>query len=374
MESNPLYYHKKKSILIRLLLLLLVVLMLASIFFMYSISGGTIGVMVKKQLFISVASLLLIVVVSQTKPKFIFNYSYHIYFIILITLIITEVLGHKAMGAKRWIDLGIINVQPSEFMKIGIILILSRYFHNCHVNEIKRYRSLVTPVILVALPTVFILKQPNLGTSIIIILTAATTLFLSGVRIRVFFYTAALVIMSLPIVWKFLHTYQKTRILTFLNPENEALGAGYNTIQSIISVGSGGVFGKGFLKGTQNQLKFLPENHTDFIFGAIAEEGGFFFCFTAIIIYSLIIFIIYWISLQCRVQFYRLLTVGFASLFFFHIFINLGMVSGLLPVVGVPLPFLSYGGSNFFTMMLGMGLVLNAYFNKDVTIPSGGIK
>ena len=363
---------KEKYLFINTLILLLLVLMFTSIFSMYSIAGGIIDYTVKRQVFISIISLLIIFLFSKISIKFIFHYSYSIYLLIIITLIITEFLGYRAMGAKRWINLGVINIQPSEFMKIGIILALSRYFHNCHTNEVAKTSFLFFPIALILLPTFLILKQPNLGTAIIIILTATTMFFLAGVKIRMFFYLSILAVLSTPVVWEFLHDYQKIRVLTFLNPESDTLGAGYNIIQSIISIGSGGVFGKGFLKGSQNQLDFLPENHTDFVFGLIAEEGGFIFCIILLMIYSAIVFILYLMSIQCSSQFCRLLILGFASLLFFHIFINIGMVSGLLPVVGVPLPFLSYGGSNFIAMMIGIGLALNAYFNRYTIIARGG--
>ena len=221
------------------------------------------------------------------------------------------------------------------------------------------------------LPTLLILKQPNLGTSLIIILTSLTILFIAGVKIQLFICLGLSTILSLPIIWRFLHDYQKARILTFLDPSSDTLGAGYNIIQSIISIGSGGLFGKGFLKGSQNQLDFLPENHTDFIFGLIAEEGGFILCSLLLVTYSLIIAIMYIISIQCFSQFYRIFILGFASLLFFHIVINIGMISGLLPVVGVPLPLLSYGGSNYLSIMIGIGLVINIYFNKTKILPKG---
>jgi rod shape determining protein RodA len=336
---------------------------------MYSISGGVVDSMVIRQFTISVASLLMIFILSKIDIKFIFYHAYNIYFLILATLIMTEFLGYTGMGAKRWISLGIINIQPSEFMKIGVILALSRYFHNCHINEIIKLKFLLFPAFLVLLPTILILKQPNLGTSIVMISTATAIFFLAGVRLRIFVYLGIVTLLSMPVVWRFLYDYQKTRILIFLDPQRDTLGAGYNIIQSVISIGSGGVFGKGFLKGSQNQLDFLPENHTDFIFGLVAEEGGFLLCFILLFIYSTIIFILYLMSIGCSAQFYRLLILGFASLLFFHIFINIGMISGLLPVVGVPLPFLSYGGSNFLAMMIGIGLIFNAHFNQGAVLP-----
>ncbi|WPX96843.1 Rod shape-determining protein RodA [Candidatus Bandiella woodruffii] len=358
----------KKDYLPGLLLGLLSVLMLVSIFSMYSVSGGVVAPIVTKQLYISALSLFMMFVFSKINLKLIFRSSYDVYLVILCALVVTEFLGHIGMGAKRWINLGIINIQPSEFMKIGLILALAHYFYNCHVDSIVKTRFLLSPAILVLLPSILIMKQPNLGTAMIIISTAATIFFLAGVRVRVFVCLGVITLVSMPIIWRFLYDYQKTRVLTFLDPMHDKLGAGYNIIQSIISIGSGGVFGKGFLKGSQNQLDFLPENHTDFIFGLIAEEGGFVLCLALFLIYFAITLILYLMSVRCDFQFHRLVILGFASLLFFHVFINIGMISGLLPVVGVPLPFLSYGGSNFIAMMIGVGLVLNCYTNKKVTL------
>lgn len=362
---------KKEFLLVKLFIILIIILMSVNLFAMFSIAGGVINHLVKKQISITLISILVALIFSVTSIKFIFSNSYYIYLLILLSLVVTDLLGYKAMGAKRWINLGVINIQPSEFMKIAVILALARFFHNCHINNIKKYRNLLFPVIIILLPTLLILKQPNLGTSLIIILTSLTILFIAGVRIQLFICMGLLAILSLPVIWKFLHDYQKARVIIFLDPSKDTLGAGYNIIQSIISIGSGGFFGKGFLKGSQNQLYFLPENHTDFIFGLIAEEGGFILCFLLIIIYSLIIAILYIIALQCFSHFYRVFILGFASLLFFHIVINIGMISGLLPVVGVPLPLLSYGGSNYLSTMISISLIINIYLKTNKVLPKG---
>ena len=361
---NSKYLVKKNLFLIKSFVILIAVLIFINLLSMLSIAGGILNNIVTKQIIITFISFFIIIIFSIVNINFIFTNSYYIYFFILLTLFITDFISHKAMGAKRWLHLGFINIQPSEFMKIGVILALAKFFHNCHINDIKKNRHLIFPVIIVLLPSIIILKQPNLGTSIIIISTAITIFFISGVKIRLFIYLFISSVMSLPIIWRFLHDYQKTRIFTFLDPKTDTLGAGYNIIQSIISIGSGGLFGKGFLKGTQNQLDFLPENHTDFIFGSIAEEGGFILCLTLLCAYSLLIITLYLIALQCYAQFYRIYIIGFASLIFFHVLINIGMISGLLPVVGVPLPIISYGGSNYLTIMIGVGLTINIFLNK----------
>ncbi|MFQ3306875.1 MAG: rod shape determining protein RodA [Candidatus Midichloriaceae bacterium] len=362
-------FYSRDNYLIFALIFLVLSLMLFSVVSMYSISIGEFDYKTKKQMFFTLFFVLSSIFFVKIHTIYIFKYSYYIYFFCLAVLIVTEFVGHKAMGAKRWINFGFINIQPSEFMKIGIILILSYYLHIQHINDIKKPSSLLVPIIFILIPVALIIRQPNLGTATIIILTSAAILFLSGVRIKFFIIAGIIVSLCIPIIWSSLHTYQKNRIINFLNPEGDALGAGYNTIQSIISVGSGGFFGKGFLQGTQNQLKFLPENHTDFIFASIAEEGGFITVAILMIIYLLILLILYIMSLQCTAQFSRLIILGFASLLFFHLMINIGMITGLLPVVGVPLPFISYGGSNFIAMSIGVNMAINSYINKEVKIP-----
>ena len=368
---KKIYSVQKELLLIKLFITLIIILVCVNLFAMFSIAGGVVDHLVSKQISITLISLLIALIFSIINIRFIFSNSYYIYLLVLLSLVVTDLLGYKAMGAKRWINLGFINIQPSEFMKIAVILALSRFFHNCHINNIKKYRHLLFPLGIILLPTLLILKQPNLGTSLIIILTSLTILFITGVKIQLFICLGLSTILSLPIIWRFLHDYQKARILTFLDPSSDTLGAGYNIIQSIISIGSGGLFGKGFLKGPQNQLDFLPENHTDFVFGLIAEEGGFILCSLLLITYSLIIIIMYIISIQCLSHFYRIFILGFASLLFFHIVINIGMISRLLPVVGVPLPLLSYGGSNYLSIMIGIGLVINIYLNKTKILSKG---
>ena len=194
-------------------------------------------------------------------------------------LIVTLFIGHKAMGAQRWINFGILNLQPAEFAKIAVILVLAQYFHNVHSNFINKFSTWVLPLLMVLLPVLLILKQPNLGTAMIIILNAIVILYLAGIKTIYFLVTGLCCLAAIPAVWLVMHDYQKQRVLTFIDPGSDPLGAGYNILQSMISIGSGGLFGKGFVQGSQNQLKFLPENHTDFIFALIAEEGGFILCF-----------------------------------------------------------------------------------------------
>ena len=357
-------YKIKNNFLILLFSSMIILLTFVNLFAMLSISGGVINELVSKQIVIIFLSLVIIIICSKFDINILFKKIYYIYILILLILIATQFVGYKVMGAKRWINLGFVTIQPSEFMKIVLILSLARFFHDCHVGDIEECKYLFLPVTLVLMPTIFILKQPNLGTSLIMALTSINIFFIAGIKIRIFIYLLTFGTLSLPVIWRFLHSYQKSRVLTFLDPTIDTLGAGYNVIQSIVSIGSGGLHGKGFLKGSQNQLYFLPENHTDFVFGLIAEEGGFITCLVLLIIYFLLILSLYYIAMKAMSHCYRIFLIGFASLLFFHIFINISMISGLMPVTGVPLPFLSYGGSNYFAMMVGVGITVNIFFSK----------
>jgi rod shape determining protein RodA len=250
-------------------------------------------------------------------------------------------------------------------MKIFVILALAKYFHNVHQSEIGRFKTLIMPTIIVLVPVALILKQPNLGTALITLMIAANIYFLAGVRAWKFITGIVAALVSLPIVWGFMHDYQKKRVLTFLDPESDPLGAGYNIIQSMIAIGSGGAFGKGFINGTQSQLSFLPEKQTDFVFTILAEEFGFvgvimmFMLCAAVIIYG------YLTSFRVKTQFGRLVIGGIITLFALHVLINTAMIAGAIPVVGTPFPFFSYGGSNLITMLIGFGIVLSALANDE---------
>lgn len=364
----------KCNFLIVLFIIVITLLLFVNLFALLSISGGGLNELVVKQIIINFLSLTIIIICSKLSISLIFKRTYYIYIFILLILIATQFIGYKVMGAKRWINLGFVNVQPSEFMKIAVILALAKFFHDYHINDIQEFKYLLLPVTLVLLPTIFILKQPNLGTSLIIVLTSINIFFIAGIKMRLFAYLFTFSILSLPIIWKFLHSYQKNRVLTFLDPTIDVLGAGYNVIQSIVSIGSGGLYGKGFLQGSQNQLYFLPENHTDFIFGLVAEEGGFIICVILLITYCSLILSLYCIALQVSSHYSRIFLVGFASLLFFHILINISMISGLVPVTGVPLPLLSYGGSNYFAIMAGVGITINISFNKNKVLSQNIVK
>jgi rod shape determining protein RodA len=302
------------------------------------------------------------------KPKDLYHYTYPFFFFCLFLLILAELLGHKAMGAQRWLKIGSITLQPSEMMKLGVILTLARIFSDLKAEEIKNNLYLIKPIFFLAVPTLFILKQPNLGTSLILILVAISIFFVAGVQWWKFGLLSLLCLLSLPIIWANLHLYQKQRVLTFLEPEIDLLGAGYNIMQSKIAIGSGGLLGKGYMQGSQVQLSFLPEKHTDFIFTILAEEFGFFGVIVTMSLYFLLLILIYSVALQKQSNFTRFICLGVASMIFCHLFINLAMISGLIPVVGTPLPLLSYGRSNLATSLLGISLVCWADFHKKTIL------
>jgi len=301
-----------------------------------------------------------------------FRAAYLTYAITLALVVAVDLRGFAGMGARRWIDLGLIQLQPSELMNVALVLALARYFHSVSNEDVKRLRFLIPPGVMVLLPTALVLKQPDLGTAIMLALTGIVLFFIAGVRLRVFFSMALAAAAALPAGWHFLRDYQKNRIYTFLDPESDALGAGYHILQSKIALGSGGLFGKGFLLGTQSHLSFLPEKQTDFIFTTLAEEFGFAGGFALLSLYALIIGYGFVIALRCRSQFGRLLGLGIVTNFSLYVFINTAMVMGLIPVVGVPLPLISYGGTAILVVMFGFGLLLNVGVHRDVRLDRRG--
>ncbi len=298
--------------------------------------------------------------------------AYGIYFVCLVLLGVVEFAGSVGMGAQRWINLGIINLQPSEFMKIALVLALARYFHFLAVDDIGRPLILLPPLALIAAPALLVLRQPDLGTALMLLLAGGMLFFAAGVRLWKFAVGIAAAAVAAPLVWGMLRDYQRQRVLTFLDPESDPLGAGYHIIQSKIALGSGGIAGKGFLQGTQTHLNFLPEKQTDFIFTMLAEEFGLIGGLGLLLLYVLIVGYCFAIALSSRNQFSRLLSVGVAITFFLYLFINIAMVMGLIPVVGVPLPLVSYGGTAMLSLMFGFGLLMSAHIHRDVLIGRRG--
>jgi rod shape determining protein RodA len=301
-----------------------------------------------------------------------FRIAYWVYAAAPLLVVAVDLRGFVGMGAQRWIDLGVIQLQPSELMSAALALALARYFH-CLANEdLGRPAYLISPMFLVLLPAALVLKQPDLGTAMILLLGGGILFFAAGVRLRLFVLALAGGAAAVPLVWHFLRDYQKNRIYTFLDPASDPLGAGYHILQSKIALGSGGLFGKGFLLGTQSHLSFLPEKQTDFIFTMLAEEFGLVGGLALLALYTLIIVAGFAIALRCRSHFGRLLGLGVVANFFLYVFINMAMVMGMLPVVGVPLPLISYGGTAMLTVMFGFGLLLNVCVHRDLRINRHG--
>ena len=355
-------------------LLVILIVMVAGVGFvmLFSAAGGNIDPWAKRQIVRFGVAFGIMIVVATINIRIWLRYAYALYFLALALLVAVEVAGHVGMGAQRWISLGFVNIQPSELMKIFLILALARYYNASAIEDIGRISRLFVPIMLTVAPTVLILRQPDLGTAIMVALTGAVVLFLAGVRLWKFVVVGIAGLAAAPIAWQFLHEYQKKRVLTFLNPETDPLGAGYHIIQSKIALGSGGLMGKGFMQGPQSHLHFLPEMQTDFIFTMLAEEFGLAGGLALIILYALILTYGMIIAARSRNQFGRLVASGITSTFFFYVFINIAMVTGLIPVVGVPLPLVSYGGTVMLTLMIGFGLVIGVGVYRDVPVGRRG--
>jgi rod shape determining protein RodA len=301
-----------------------------------------------------------------------FRVAYWTYIATLILIVAVDMRGFVGMGAQRWIDLGIIQLQPSELMSIALILSLSRYFHSLADENVSQLRHLLLPTLMILTPAILVLKEPDLGTAVVILTSGIVVMFIAGVRLRIFVMGVAIIGICLPMVWRLLHDYQKARIYTFLDPDSDPLGAGYHILQSKIALGSGGLLGKGFLLGTQSHLSFLPEKQTDFIFTTLAEEFGLIGGLMLLALYGALIAYGYAIGLRCRNHFGRLLCLGIVTNFFLYVFINIAMVTGLIPVVGIPLPLISYGGTAMLTVMIGMGLMISVYLDLDLRVNRRG--
>ena len=346
-----------------ILIISIVLLSIISLFVMYSTDGGEILFHTKNH-FIKLAVFFpLMIFIAFFNIKFWHNFSYFVYLIIILLLIWVSFFGIKSSGSQRWMDLYLFVLQPSELMKIAIILCLAKYYHRVKIENVNSITSIITVLTVILIPIIFVISQPDLGTSVLIGLSGLIILWLGGVKIKYFIYSFITFLISLPFIISFLKPYQKLRILTFLDPDRDPLGAGYQIIQSKIAIGSGGFEGKGFLKGTQSYLDFLPEKHTDFIFTLFSEEFGFVGSIALLILYSIIIFRIIKIGSISRSNFARLFCFGYAFAIFIYIVVNLSMVLGLLPIVGSPLPIMSYGGSSMLATMIGFGIVLSAKIN-----------
>ena len=345
------------------LLLLLAGVAGAGMFVIYSASGHSIPAVVNQaERFL--LGLFVMAVVAQAPPEFYRMLAPWLYGVTMLLLLLVEVIGDHAMGAQRWLDLGFIRFQPSELMKLAMPMTLAAFLH--HRRLPPRPLTLLTALVILGVPTVLIMVQPDLGTSMLVIAAGGFTLFFAGLQWRWILGALAAVGAAAPILWERLHDYQRKRILTLLDPESDPLGAGYHITQSKIAIGSGGLFGKGWLEGTQAKLDFLPEAHTDFIFAVFAEELGMISVMVLLAVYLCIVGRCLWIAVRAQDSFQRLLAGALGMTFFIYVFINIGMVIGLLPVVGVPLPLFSFGGTSMVSLLAGFGMLMSIHTHRKL--------
>ncbi len=345
------------------LMFLLILIIGFGLFILFSASNES-GAILWKQLLRVIIGFAILFLFAQIPPKRYYDWAPWVFAGILLMLIIVVFFGHVDKGARRWLNVGFFHFQPSEVMKLVMPMMLARYFSD---KELPPHLApLIASVMMLLIPVLLIAKQPDLGTAIMIGISGVCVLFLAGLSWRLILTLIGLGALSTPILWHFMHTYQKERVLTFINPERDPLGSGYHIIQSKIAIGSGGFFGKGWLHGTQSHLSFLPAHMTDFIFAVNAEELGFLGCLILMTIFLAIFIRTLYISNQAQDTFSRLLAGSLSLTFILSTFVNIGMVVGLLPVVGVPLPLISYGGSSIVTMMAGFGIIMSIHTHRKL--------
>ena len=350
------------------LVLLLCLISAIGVVMLYSAGGGSWEPWAMRQVMRLGAALVLMLVVALIDIRFWLRYAYAIYFATAGLLVGVELAGATGMGAQRWIDLGVVRLQPSELMKIALILGLARYFHGISIEDVGRPSRLLAPVLMTLVPAFLVLRQPDLGTAVMLVIAGATVFFVVGVRLWKFAAVGVLGLAAMPVVWSFLRPYQRQRILTFFDPETDPLGAGYHILQAKIALGSGGVFGKGYMQGSQAHLDFLPERQTDFIFTMLAEEFGLMGGLEVLALFLLLFAYGIAIALRIRNQFGRVVALGVTMTVSLYVSLNIAMVMGLVPVVGAPLPLISYGGTALLSVMVGYGLLLSASLGKDTAI------
>ena len=349
------------------LLSLIVILFFVGLAALYSISNGDFNSWPLKHSQRFILALIIFFTIILFDLRIIFGYAYVIFLLSIISLAIIPFFGIESNGATRWISIAGISLQPSEFVKYTLILALAKYFHSID-NGSSFIKTLIIPLIISIVPVLFVITQPDLGTALIILLGGISLFWISGLNYKYFIAGIISILCFLPVLWQYLKDYQKDRVLTFFNPERDPLGNGYHIMQSKIALGSGGILGKGYMGGTQSHLNFLPEMQTDFIFTMIGEEFGFLGTLILLLIYAALIMISIRLALKSRSLFSKYLSLGVCNVFFIYVFVNIGMVTGLLPVVGVPLPFISYGGSSMLAVMFGFGLLMNCYINRNIII------
>ena len=368
LKTNRLGFFQKFRNFDYILLFCIILLGFVSLVTMYSTDGGQVLFHTKSHFTKLIVFTIMMLIISFINIKYWFALGYLSYLVVIGLLVGTYLFGITSSGSQRWINLYFINLQPSELMKVIIILCLAKYFHRMKLENVNSIYTILTSLIIIMLPMGLVIVQPDLGTSLLIGISGIAVLWFAGVNHKYFIYTMLGFVISLPFIIAFLKPYQKLRVLTFLNPDRDPLGAGYQIIQSKIAVGSGGIFGKGFLKGTQSYLEFLPEKHTDFIFTLFSEEFGFVGSAILLVIYAIIIYRIVVIGASCRSYFAKIFCYSFGAAIFVFITINMSMVLGLLPIVGSPLPIMSYGGSSMLATMIGFGIVMSARVHNQQLI------
>ena len=368
LKTNRLGFFQKFRNFDYILLFCIIILGFISLITMYSTDGGQVMFHTKSHFTKLIVFTIMMLTISFINIKYWFALGYLSYLVVIGLLVGTYLFGITSSGSQRWINLYFINLQPSELMKVFIILCLAKYFHRMKLENVNSIYTILTSLIIIMLPMGLVIVQPDLGTSLLIGISGIAVLWFAGINHKYFIYTMLGFVISLPFIIAFLKPYQKLRVLTFLNPDRDPLGAGYQIIQSKIAVGSGGIFGKGFLKGTQSYLEFLPEKHTDFIFTLFSEEFGFVGSAILLIIYAIIIYRIVVIGASCRSYFAKIFCYSFGAAIFVFITINMSMVLGLLPIVGSPLPIMSYGGSSMLATMIGFGIVMSAKVHSQQLI------
>jgi len=333
---------------------------------LYSAAGGAFDPWASKQIARFCVGFIGMLIIALIDIRWWYKLSWFFFAGGMVLLIIVEAMGQVGMGAQRWINLGFIQLQPSEIMKIAVVMALARYFHASTIEDMRRLKFLIVPALIIASPVALVLLQPDLGTSLMIIMAGVSMFFMAGASWWLFIIGAGAVAAIIPLAWFFfLHDYQKARVMTFLDPESDPLGAGYHITQSKIALGSGGLEGKGFLQGTQSNLNFLPEKQTDFIFTLWAEEWGLFGGLALLCLFGVTFAYCIWIAMRARQNYARFLVLGLTVNFSLYVFINIAMVMGLIPVVGAPLPLISYGGTSMLAALAGFGLMMSASVHRD---------
>jgi rod shape determining protein RodA len=351
------------------LVLVLTAIAAVGVLALYSAAGGRFDPWAARHGIRFAGALGLMLIVALIHPKVWLNLAWPIYIVAMLLLVAVDVVGKIGMGAQRWLVLGPLQIQPSEIVKVAVILVLARYYHGLRPNQAGQFLWALPPLAIILAPVALVMVQPDLGTALMVLMGGGVMLFVAGVRVWMFLTAAVGAVACLPVAWSFMHDYQKKRVLTFLDPDRDPLGAGYHITQSKIAIGSGGLFGKGFLKGTQSSLNFLPEKQTDFIFTTYVEEWGMVGALVLLALFALILVWGFSIALRSQHHFGRLVAMGVTAMMFLYVFINTAMVMGLLPVVGVPLPLVSNGGTAMVSVMFACGLLVGVNVYRDAQLP-----